>query len=243
MRPLSERLCARTSIRELDEVLLGIGVAGLGIHRAQISSTRSTRTPVRSRPAGSWPTGGVVGGVGCFAGHEVHVALEACTGWYFVVPGARARRRSPPPRRGRPDARAAGAKAPRQDRPRPRALAADAALAGQVSRGLDPGRPHRLAAHASRLRKARRRSASSAPCSHRGRAPRGIACGRGLVRLSEVNVPGRSDCPSSARRKPPTTTLRKARGMVLLHGKRDLVATAACARATRIDVVLAPSRR
>jgi transposase len=65
---------------------VGIVVAGFDIHRAQITfDALDTDT-------GEVTTGGivsnpeaVVGWVGRFAGREVHVAVEACSGWYFVV--------------------------------------------------------------------------------------------------------------------------------------------------------------
>jgi transposase len=65
---------------------MGIVVGGLDIHRAQItfdvldtdtgevSVGRIASTPAAVR---AWVQG--------FSGREVHVAVEACTGWYFVV--------------------------------------------------------------------------------------------------------------------------------------------------------------
>ena len=60
-------------------------VAGFDVHRAQITfdaldteTGEVTRGRIDSTPAavGRW--------VGRFAGREIHVAVEACTGWLFV---------------------------------------------------------------------------------------------------------------------------------------------------------------
>jgi transposase len=66
--------------------LVGIVVAGFDIHRAQITfdaldtdTGEVTTGRIASNPEA------VVGWVGRFAGREVHVGVEACTGWYFVV--------------------------------------------------------------------------------------------------------------------------------------------------------------
>ena len=65
---------------------MGIVVAGFDVHRAQITfDALDTETGeiatgrIRAAPEAveQW--------VGRFAGREVHVALEACTGWYFVA--------------------------------------------------------------------------------------------------------------------------------------------------------------
>jgi transposase len=60
--------------------------AGFDVHRAQITfdaldtetgEVTTGRIPATAEAVEEW--------VGRFAGREVHVALEACTGWYFVV--------------------------------------------------------------------------------------------------------------------------------------------------------------
>jgi transposase len=65
---------------------MGIVVAGFDIHRAQITfdaldtdTGEVTTGRIAANPEA------VVGWVGRLAGREVHVAVEACTGWYFVV--------------------------------------------------------------------------------------------------------------------------------------------------------------
>ena len=99
-------------------------VAGFDVHRAQITFDaldtesgevmrgRIDATPVAVR---QWARR--------FRGREMHVAVEACTGWLFVcdalvASGAVAHLAEPV------DACVAGAQAAREDRPRGRALAA-----------------------------------------------------------------------------------------------------------------------
>ena len=65
---------------------MDIVVAGFDIHRAQITfDALDTNTGEVATGRVAANPEAVVGWLGRFAGREVHVALEACTGWYFVV--------------------------------------------------------------------------------------------------------------------------------------------------------------
>lgn len=60
--------------------------AGFDIHRAQITfDTLDTETGELTTGRIAATPAAVIEWVGRFPGREVHVALEACTGWYFVV--------------------------------------------------------------------------------------------------------------------------------------------------------------
>ena len=117
---------------------MSIVFAGLDVHRSQITfdaldtetgeigPAGSARRPRRSRSGRS-----------AFQGAKLHVALEACTGWYFVVralqrAGAVAHLAEVTETRA-----LRGRKRPRQDRSRRCALAAHAARGGQVAGSVD----------------------------------------------------------------------------------------------------------
>ena len=116
-------------------------VAGFDVHRAQITfdaldleTGEVQRGRIRATPEAvrEW--------VGRFAGEEIHVAVEACTGWLFVCEALVEAGAMPHLAEPAETQRAAGQEAPRQDRPRGRPLAAHAALRGPAARGLDPAR-------------------------------------------------------------------------------------------------------
>jgi len=117
-------------------------VAGFDVHRAHITfdaldteTGEVTRGRIDSAPAAAarW--------VARFAGREVHVAVEACTGRLFVCDALAAAGVTPhlaEPVETR--ARAARAQAAGEDRSRGRALAARTARRRPAAGGLDPAR-------------------------------------------------------------------------------------------------------
>jgi transposase len=65
---------------------MGIVVAGFDVHRAQITfDALDTVTGELVRGRIEATPEAVAGWVSRFSGREVHVALEACTGWFFVT--------------------------------------------------------------------------------------------------------------------------------------------------------------
>ncbi len=118
---------------------MSIVVAGFHIHRAQITFD-ALDTETGEVSAGRIPSSpeAVARWVERYPGREVHVALEAGTGWYFV---ARALERSdsvPHLAEVAEEPGAARPQAPGKDRPRRRALAADVAAGRPAARSLDP---------------------------------------------------------------------------------------------------------
>jgi hypothetical protein len=147
-------------------------VAGFDVDRAQITfdafndeTGEVERGRIRATPeaVGEW--------VGRFAGEEVHVAVEACTGWLFVCEALRDSGATA--HLAEPTAASAlrGPKAPRQDRPRGCPLAADPARRGAAARGLDPaGARVRVAHPHPPARDARRRAHELAAASPKRRS-------------------------------------------------------------------------
>ena len=161
-------------------------VMGLDQHRAQITAEwLDTETGEVSRarvtPA---DRAGVRRFLARFAGQQLEVALEATTGWRFVVEElARGRRRAASGRAGRSE-RAEGQQEARQDRPRRRAPSARAVdgrpVAGVLYRARAPARSPRPGQVASRLGRSARRVAAAHP---RGAlSPRAPAEGRAADR-------------------------------------------------------------
>jgi hypothetical protein len=123
-------------------------VAGFDVHRAQITFDALDRETgeLRRGRIGATPEG-VREWVGRFAGEQIRVAVEACTGWRFVCEalaetGAVAHLAEA----GR-DERAARQGAAREDRPRGRPLAARAARRRSAAGGLDPAGARARVAH------------------------------------------------------------------------------------------------
>jgi len=100
---------------------VGIVVAGFDIHRTQMTfDALDTGTGEVTSGRIASNSEAVIGWVGRFAGPEVHVAVEACTGWYLVVRALECAGRCLIWRRW-PTRTRCGAQAARQDRPRRRA--------------------------------------------------------------------------------------------------------------------------
>jgi transposase len=112
-------------------------VAGFDVHRAQITfdaldretgEVKRGRIPAAPEAVRRWAWR--------FAGEEVHVAVEACTGWLFVCEALV--EAGAIPHLAEPVETSALRGKKRRARPRGRQVAADAALRGPAAGGLDP---------------------------------------------------------------------------------------------------------
>ena len=113
--------------------LAGAVIAGFDVHLRQITFDcldAATGEVTRGR-IGSSPSA-VREWVQQFSGREVHVAMEACTGWLFVARALEDAGAIRAPGRDRGDARFAGPQASRQDRPPGRAVAAELLAEGRL---------------------------------------------------------------------------------------------------------------
>jgi transposase len=92
-------------------------VAGFDVHRAQITfDALDTKTGEVSRGRIDATPAAVARWLARFAGQQIDVAVEACTGLAVRVRRARGRGRGPALSRAGRDARVAGPQAARQDR-------------------------------------------------------------------------------------------------------------------------------